>query len=77
MAQANSQEERRMLKADVICPKCNTGLQRIELSSLRGTKGEYRCPICEQVLEVFDGSKKVAYRVTVPAGQGTTTAHRG
>ena len=46
-----------MLKADVICPKCNAGLRRIELSSLRSAKGEYRCPICEQVLEVFDGSK--------------------
>ena len=56
----------RMLKADVICPKCNAGLRRIELSSLRSAKSEYRCPICEQVLEVFDGSKKVAYRLTVP-----------
>ena len=55
-----------MLKADVICPKCNSGLRRIELSALRGTKGEYRCPICEQLLEVFDGSKKVAYHHTVP-----------
>ncbi len=64
-----------MLKADVICSKCNTGLRRIELSSLSGTKGEYRCPICQQVLEVFDGSKKVAYRLTVPSGQSSIAAH--
>jgi len=54
-----------MRKDDVTCPKCHAGFQRIELSSLRGTKSEYRCPICEHLLESFDGTKKIAYRLTI------------
>jgi hypothetical protein len=27
--------------------------------------GAYRCLICDRVLEVFDGSKEIAYRNTV------------
>ena len=54
-----------MKRSDVICPKCNAGYRRIELTSRRGMKGEYRCLLCNQVLEVFDGSTDVAIRLTV------------
>jgi transcription initiation factor IIE alpha subunit len=54
-----------MKKNDISCPDCNTGFCRIELASRRGTTGEFRCPICDEVLEVFDGSREVAYRLTV------------
>ena len=54
-----------MMKADVSCPGCGAGFRRIELSSLQGGRGEYRCPACNQVLEVFDGDSLVAYRLTV------------
>ena len=54
-----------MKKTDASCPSCRAGFLRIELSSLRGTKGEYRCPVCDQVLETLDGSKRIAYRLTV------------
>jgi hypothetical protein len=37
-----------MRKGDVLCPKCNAGFWRIELSSLRGTEGDYHCPLCDQ-----------------------------
>jgi transposase-like protein len=53
-----------MRKGDVICPKCNAGFRRMELSTRRGIKGEYRCPICDQLLETFDGSTEIAYRLT-------------
>ena len=54
-----------MRKGDVICPKCSAGFRRIELSSLKGVPGEYRCPVCSTLLEKLDGSKEVAYRLTV------------
>jgi predicted Zn finger-like uncharacterized protein len=54
-----------MRKGDLICPKCGTGFRRITPSSLRGERGEFRCTICDHVLEVFDGSSVVAYRLTV------------
>jgi predicted Zn finger-like uncharacterized protein len=54
-----------MRKGDVICPECHAGFRRIELSSRRGIAGEYRCPLCQHVLETFDGSTDVAYRLTV------------
>ena len=55
----------KMRKSDVTCPKCNAGYRRIELTSRPGAKGEYRCLLCDQVLEVFDGSTEVALRLTV------------
>jgi len=55
----------RMRKGDVICPECNAGFRRIELASRHGTAGEFRCPLCAHVLEVFDGSTEIAYRITV------------
>ena len=54
-----------MRRGDVICPQCNAGFRRIELSSRPGVAGEYRCPLCHYVLEVFDGSTDIAYRLTV------------
>jgi transposase-like protein len=54
-----------MRRGDVICPQCNAGFRRIELASRNGKAGEFRCPLCDQVLEVFDGSTEIAYRITV------------
>jgi predicted Zn finger-like uncharacterized protein len=54
-----------MKKSDIICPECGAGFRRIELSSGPGTKGEYRCPACDTVLEVLDGKKLVVYRLTI------------
>ena len=51
-----------MKRGDVICPECRTGLRRIELASRPGTAGEFRCPLCQRVLEVSDGSTDIAYR---------------
>ncbi len=54
-----------MRKSDVICPKCNAGYRRIELVSVGGNRGKFRCLLCNQVLEEFDGSTEVALRLTV------------
>jgi uncharacterized Zn-finger protein len=60
-----SGHSRSMKKGDVICPQCNAGFRRIELASRSGSAGEFRCPLCDQVLEVFDGSSEIVYRITV------------
>jgi transposase-like protein len=54
-----------MRQSDVTCPKCHSGYRRIELVSRKGSKGEFHCVSCDQVLEVFDGSTYVAIRLTV------------
>ena len=54
-----------MRRSDVTCPECNAGYRRIELNSIGGTKGEYRCLLCDHLLEVFDGSAEIALRLTV------------
>jgi transposase-like protein len=54
-----------MRKSDVTCPKCNAGYRRIELITRSGTRGEFRCLTCDNLLEVFDGSTEVALRLTV------------
>ena len=54
-----------MKKNDVTCHECGAGFQRLELISEPGATGEYRCPVCKQALESFDGSKIIAYRLTV------------
>ena len=54
-----------MKKGDEICPRCNAGYRRIELTSRSGSAGEFRCPLCDEVLEVFDGSREIVYRITV------------
>jgi predicted Zn finger-like uncharacterized protein len=54
-----------MRKTDVVCPKCKAGYRRIELASKKGRRGEFRCLVCNHLLEVFDGSTEVALRLTV------------
>jgi predicted Zn finger-like uncharacterized protein len=54
-----------MIKSDVTCPSCRAGYRRVELHSLGGCRGDYRCLTCGEVLEVFDGKTEVAYRLTV------------
>ena len=54
-----------MWKSDVTCPVCQAGYRRIELISKPGDSGEFRCLICDSVLEVFDGSTEIAFRLTV------------
>jgi predicted Zn finger-like uncharacterized protein len=65
-----------MIKADVTCPGCGAGFRRIELSSLQGGIGEYRCPACNQVLEVFGGDSLVACRLTVQPAPHDKTKRR-
>jgi transposase-like protein len=54
-----------MKNTDVQCPDCSAGYRRIELASRDGEPGAYRCLVCNRLLEVFDGTKEVAYRLTV------------
>ena len=54
-----------MKKSDLMCPTCHAGYRRIELTSRPGAKGEYRCMVCDEMLEKFDGSTDVAIRLTV------------
>jgi hypothetical protein len=54
-----------MKKGDVTCPDCFAGYRRIELETRKGQPGHYKCLICERILEVFDGSREIAYRLTV------------
>jgi transposase-like protein len=54
-----------MRKSDITCPKCHAGYRRIELASGVGSTGEFRCLLCDHVLEVFDGSAEVAIRLTI------------
>jgi ssDNA-binding Zn-finger/Zn-ribbon topoisomerase 1 len=56
-----------MKKSDVTCPECGgAGFRRMELMSLSSQGGEYRCPVCREVLERFDGNDAfVAYRLTI------------
>ena len=54
-----------MKKSDLTCSTCHAGYRRIELTSRPGAKGEYRCLLCNEVLEKLDGSTDVAIRLTV------------
>lgn len=54
-----------MTKGDIICPECRAGLRRIELHSRKGLPREFRCPLCDCLLETSDGSTEIAYRLTV------------
>jgi uncharacterized Zn-finger protein len=63
-----------MKKGDVICPQCGAGFRRMELWSEPGQRGEYRCPVCDTALEIFDGSKLVAYRLTIQPSVRTLKA---
>jgi len=54
-----------MKKSDIICPNCSAGYRRVELASGERSIGEFRCLLCDHVLEVFDGTVEVAIRLTV------------
>jgi hypothetical protein len=54
-----------MKKSDITCPNCHAGYRRIELTTRPGVKGEYRCLLRDQLLEIFDGSTEIAIRLTV------------
>jgi hypothetical protein len=54
-----------MKKSDLTCPECGAGYRRIELISMPGTRGEFRCLVCDHLLETYDGSRNVALRLTV------------
>ena len=54
-----------MKKSDLTCSNCHAGYRRIELTSRPGVKGCYRCLLCDELLEEFDGSTDVAIRLTV------------
>ena len=58
-----------MRKSDLTCPECNAGYRRIELISKKGVKAEFRCLVCDHVLEVFDGCTEIAIRLTVQPSQ--------
>jgi uncharacterized Zn-finger protein len=55
----------RMRKDDVTCPACKAGYRRIEIVSHSGSAGDVRCPLCDTLLEVIDGTTAIAYRLTV------------
>jgi hypothetical protein len=58
-----------LIKSNVCCDECGAGFHRIELVSRPSEKGEYRCPLCQTILEVFDGTHSILYRVTVAPRQ--------
>jgi hypothetical protein len=59
-----------MKKGDVTCLECGAGFHRLELVSMPHSRGEYQCPVCDTVLEKFDGTALVAYRLVVqPLGE--------
>ena len=47
---------RPMRKSDVTCPKCKAGYRRIEVASGKKSKGEYRCLLCDHLLELEPSS---------------------
>jgi uncharacterized Zn finger protein len=65
-----------MKTSDVSCTKCGAGYRRIELVSKMGTKGEFRCLTCGHLLEIFDGSREVALRLTVQPKKTRNDASR-
>jgi hypothetical protein len=54
-----------MLKSDVQCPRCEPGYRSIEVDSLPGHAGEFRCLVCTEVLEHYGGTTCVAHGFTV------------
>jgi len=54
-----------MRKSDMTCPECGAGYRRIELATRPGKQSEFRCRVCNHLLELFDGSCEVAIRLTV------------
>jgi hypothetical protein len=54
-----------MKMGSAVCSECRAGFRRLELESEPGSKGEYRCPLCGNLLETFDGSRLIAYRLMI------------
>jgi hypothetical protein len=54
-----------MRKSDITCPECGAGYRRIELISGSSDRGEFRCLVCDHLLETFHDSRTVALRLTV------------
>ncbi|MBR0869812.1 hypothetical protein JQ633_05550 [Bradyrhizobium tropiciagri] len=54
-----------MRASDVTCPQCQADYRRIELTSKGGVAGEFRCLVCDYLLELMDGSTDIALRLTV------------
>ena len=54
-----------MKKGAATCSECGAGFSRLELTSLPPSRGECRCPVCGTMLEKFDGTAFVAYRLTI------------
>jgi hypothetical protein len=48
-----------------LVPSARLGYRRIKLASGKKSRGEYRCLLCDHLLEVFDGSSEEAIRLTV------------
>ena len=46
-------------------PRAGAGYRRIELATRPGSRDELCWLVCDQVLELFDGSREVAIRLTV------------
>jgi DNA-directed RNA polymerase subunit RPC12/RpoP len=56
---------RPMRMGGAVCSECRAGFRRVELESEPGTEREYRCPLCSNLLETFNGKRLVAYRLTI------------
>jgi hypothetical protein len=54
-----------MKKSDVQCLDCGAGYRRIQLDFSSGQTGHYECLVCHRLLETFDGSHEITYRLTV------------
>jgi transposase-like protein len=54
-----------MKKLDVTCPECKAGYRRIEVIYRRVPPGEFRCLVCNRLLDTFDGAVEVGFRLTV------------
>jgi predicted Zn finger-like uncharacterized protein len=54
-----------MQKGDASCPECGAGFRRIELTSISGEAGEFRCSVCDHLIEAWEGGPEIVYRLTV------------
>jgi hypothetical protein len=60
-----------MKKSDVTCPaECGRWLSPHRIDFWAGDRGEFRCLVCDHLLETFDGARTVALRLTVQPGRG-------
>jgi hypothetical protein len=52
-----------MKKTEVTCSECGADFQRLELASMSPSQGQYCCSACGSVLETFNATTFVAYRL--------------